>query len=469
MELPLDGALQYLDQIIEIQDEIDQVIDKEYDDKLKLVEELRDIRRWDEKNGCLRHPRITQSQQCLFVERRELVELLPDFWITALFAEGVLVSYYMNEEDRKDMHENPYFDNIWLSKTFRFTREGISSESGTEIRWKKKGIKAFAENGGTQSHTDMPSFFKWFMEDSEKHRDLVAEKIVDTFWREAHVYYFIGMDRSAGKGMQMMTEKKWARKKFKGEGKTPEVDIPGTLSKLRTISDKLQAARQEANKERWAMERKYELMLVKREKEAHKEGESSRRSIYSRRNEIIKNIHHFWLIAFLNHYALHHLLSKEDLKILKFLNSVNVEDTEDEEGVMSGYTITLNFGKNPYFENDSLTKEISYTAMTDSPRMEYTDSEVNICVSNIQWIGGMGITTRNQRGFNEPDTSFFTWFSGLECVAMNAYDEVADLIRQDFWSNAGKYFVNVRNINDDEEVDLVGINKLERLRAFHLF
>ncbi|MCL7045190.1 hypothetical protein MKW94_027781 [Papaver nudicaule] len=477
MELPLDGALQFLDQIMEIQKEIDEVNEKEYNAKLKLRDELEDKLRWDEKNGCLRHPHITQSQQCLFDERREHVKLIPDFWATALFGDGVLVDYYMNEEERKlfkkylksvdviyhgnaksgytielNMDANPYFENNTLTKTFRFCRKGFSSESGTAIRWKKdKDIESFAEKEGTQSNTDKPSFFKWFREGSEKLRDLVAEEIVMDFWPNAHEYYFYGKDRCAGE--------------------TLEVDITGTLSKLTTIKEKLQAAERQATKERQTMQMEYDLVLVNGEREVHKECESLRGRIYDRRSKIIKNIDHFWLIAFLSHYALHLLLNMEDLMILKFLNSVNVKETEDEEGVMSGYTITLNFGENPYFKNETLTKNISYTVISEDPLKDYSDCQVKVCVSNIQWKDGKDITTRNQKGFTDADRSFFTWFCDLGCVEMEAYDEVANLIKQDFWPNAGKYFVN-GNLNDEKEVDFAGIHKIEyftsSLRAFYL-
>ncbi|KAI3898904.1 hypothetical protein MKW92_010330 [Papaver armeniacum] len=352
------------------------------------------------------------------------------------------------------MNINPYFDNLRLAKTFRFTREGTASESGTEIRWMKdKYIDIFGEDGGMQSHNDMPSFFRWFREGLVSHRDIVSEGIVEELWPDAHTYYLVGRERGLGKD-----------------------DFPVDLSKLTTISDKLQTADEQADKERWAMETEQELVLVKGEREVHKECESLRRRIYDRRNEIIKNIPCFWLIAFSSHYALHNLLSQENKKILRFLNSVNVEEIEDDEGVMSGgYTITLNFDENPYFENHSLTKTKSYTAMSEEPPMEFSYGEeeklctyhhISYSVCNIQWKDGMDMTTRKQRGFTDTDTgtSFFTWFSTEH--PMEEDDEIADLIKQDFWPNAGEYFVN-GNINDKGVVDLVRIERTACFTSSH--
>ncbi|KAI3852534.1 hypothetical protein MKW98_028613 [Papaver atlanticum] len=433
---------QLLDQIMELQDEVDQVNYKEYDEKLKLKEVYKDKLRWDDKYGCLRHPCITPAQERLFDERSEIAKSLPHFWSTALFADFGLLRY-MNEEEQKimlkylksvnviyhgdaksgytiylNMDTNPYFDNSSLAKTFRFCRGGISSEKGTEIRWMEdKGIEVFAEKGGTQSHTDKFSFFKWFREGSETTCNLVAEEIVFEFWPNAHRYYLMGRSRSAEKGRQMLTEENRKRTELKGEETTFEDD------KLSTITARLRTAEQQAIQEWHTMKMEYELELVKGEREVHKECESLRRHIYNRRNEIVKNIPHFWLIAFSSHYALHHLLREEDQMIFKFLNSVNVEETEDDEGVMCGYTITLNFDGNPYFENDSLTKTIS---------------------------GKMAC--------------FFTWFADLGCVAMETYDEVANLIKQDFWPNAGRYFFN-GNLNDEQKVDLVAIKKTAQITS----
>ncbi|KAI3940103.1 hypothetical protein MKW98_030547 [Papaver atlanticum] len=198
--------------------------------------------------------------------------------------------------------------------------------------------------------------------------------------------------------------------------------LDATLSKLKEISDLLQKAEQQAYKKKYPMKTEQQLVLVKRERIVHKECERSRRQLYNQRSEIIKSIPCFWLIAFSSDYALHHLLSREDRKIFRFLNSVNVEESEDEEGVISGYTITLKFDENPYFENEILEKTISYTVMSIN---EYTDAKVKIGVSDIHWKEGM----------------------------------VSELIKKDLWPDAGRYF---GNLDDGNKVDLYAIDKTAR-------
>ncbi|XP_026380253.1 NAP1-related protein 2-like isoform X3 [Papaver somniferum] len=291
----------------------------------------------------------------------EIVKLLPRFWSTALFADHRILKY-MNEEEKEIMlkylksvhvtyhgdaktgfeitfsfYENPHFIYLVQSKTFWFTREGISSASGSQIGWTTDKIRKytmdteiFPEMGGTQLHTDTASFFKWFAEDSQSSRDLLAEEIVLEFWPKAHKYHLIGKNRDTEVQRRVLTEHQSARKNIKRK-RGGEKSDEGAMSKLTTISAKLQKAEEEATKLRCTRVIEYELMLVEGERKVHKECESLRRQIYDQRNEIIKNIPHFWLIAFLSHYALHYLLSEEDQKIFRFINSVNVEETEDNE------------------------------------------------------------------------------------------------------------------------------------------
>ncbi|KAI3886045.1 hypothetical protein MKX03_003626 [Papaver bracteatum] len=495
MALPLDSALELLDPIMKLQNDVDKANDREFAQKYKCKKQCKEKLRWDDRLNCLRYPCITKKREKLLNEMYEITKLLPRFWSTALFADHRILKY-MNKEEQEIMlkylksvhvtyhgdaktgfeitfsfYKNPHFKYFVQSKTFWFTREGISSARGSEIGWTTD-----KDTGGTQLHTDTASFFKWFAEDSQSSRDLLAEEIVLEFWPKAHKYYLIGKARNTELQSRVLTEHQSARKKSKRK-RGGEKSEDG-LSKLTTISAKLQKAEEEATELRCTREIEYELMLVEGERKVHKECESLRRHIYNQRNEIIKNIPHFWLIAFLSHYALHYLLSEEDQKIFRYLNSVNVEETEDNEGVISGYTITLNFDNNPYFENGCLKKTISYTVMSTDPLKEYSDGEVKICVSDIHWKDGKDITsgrkdktTGNERGFTDTGTSFFTWFSDRRYDAMEAYDQVADLIKQDFWPDAGRYFA-YGNLDDGKKVDLVAIDKAARFtssqRAFFI-
>ncbi|KAJ8553652.1 hypothetical protein K7X08_024330 [Anisodus acutangulus] len=181
-----------------------------------------------------------------------------------------------------------------------------------------------------------------------------------------------------------------------------------------------------------------------------------RQPVYVRRNDSIKAIPDFWLTAFLSHPVLGELLTDEDRKIFKFLSLVEVEDSKD---VKSGYTITFNFNKNPYFENTKLWK--TYTFLEDGP--------TKITASTIQWKEGGGISTgvtHEKEGNKRPlaEESFFSWFSEVnqkddgeddEDVFLEIQDEVAEIIKDDLWPNPLTYFNNDPDEEDGDGVKIV--------------
>ncbi|KAL6955159.1 NAP1-related protein 2, partial [Sarracenia purpurea var. burkii] len=103
-----------------------------------------------------------------------------------------------------------------------------------------------------------------------------------------------------------------------------------------------------------------------------------RKPVYEKRNQIIKSIPDFWLIAFLSHPALGDLVTKEDQKIFRYLSSLEVKDFKD---VKSGYSIAFNFSPNPYFEDTKLTKMFTFL----------DEGTTKITATSIKWKEGMGI------------------------------------------------------------------------------
>ncbi|VAI46326.1 unnamed protein product [Triticum turgidum subsp. durum] len=62
--------------------------------------------------------------------------------------------------------------------------------------------------------------------------------------------------------------------------------------------------------------------------------------------------------------------------MFKYLESVDVDDSKD---VKSGYSITLNFSENPYFEDRKLTKSYAFA----------DDGTTTINATSIKWKEGM--------------------------------------------------------------------------------
>ncbi|GLJ51735.1 hypothetical protein SUGI_1099450 [Cryptomeria japonica] len=201
-----------------------------------------------------------------------------------------------------------------------------------------------------------------------------------------------------------------------------------SIEKLQEIQDELEKVNEEASDKVLEVEQKYNEI---------------RRPYYAKRNEVIQTIPDFWLTAFLSHPALGDLLTEEDQKVFKYLQSLDVEDFKD---VKSGYSISFTFRPNPYFEDTKLVKVFSFS----------DEGTTKISGTTVKWKDGMDVTNGispekegNKRSFQEE--SFFTWFSETEQKdpSDGIHDEVAEIIKEDLWPNPLKYFNN----EADEEYD----------------
>eukprot|EP00252_Welwitschia_mirabilis_P016261 TRINITY_DN3587_c0_g1_i1.p1 TRINITY_DN3587_c0_g1~~TRINITY_DN3587_c0_g1_i1.p1 ORF type:complete len:254 (+),score=81.04 TRINITY_DN3587_c0_g1_i1:284-1045(+) len=194
-----------------------------------------------------------------------------------------------------------------------------------------------------------------------------------------------------------------------------------SIEKLQEIQDELEKINEEASDKVLEVEQKYNEI---------------RRPVYAKRNEIIQSIPDFWLTAFLSHPTLCDLLTEEDQKVFKYLQSLDVEDSKD---VKSGYTITFTFRPNPYFEDTKLSKVFSFS----------DDGTTKISGTIVKWKEGMDVTNGigpekegNKRHFQEE--SFFAWFGENQQnnSSDGIHDEVAEIIKEDLWPNPLKYFNN---------------------------
>ncbi|XP_047336035.1 NAP1-related protein 1-like [Impatiens glandulifera] len=112
-----------------------------------------------------------------------------------------------------------------------------------------------------------------------------------------------------------------------------DAELVLSIEKEQDIQDELDKVNEEATEKVLEVEQKYDEIC---------------KPVYDKRNEIIKHIPHFLMTSFLSHPTLGDLLSLEDLKIFKFLDSVIVEDFKDME---AGYSITFENIKENEFHN----------------------------------------------------------------------------------------------------------------------
>ncbi|XP_057450285.1 NAP1-related protein 2-like [Lotus japonicus] len=232
-----------------------------------------------------------------------------------------------------------------------------------------------------------------------------------------------------------MVADKTKKQKVSEKSENPEEidgDLVLSIEKLQEIQDELEKINEEASDKVLEIEQKYNEI---------------RKPVYDKRSDIIKAIPDFWLTAFLSHPALGELLNDEDQKIFKYLTSLEVEDYKD---VKSGYSITFNFKPNPYFEDAKLVKTFTFLE----------EGITKVTATPIKWKEGKGIpngVAHEKKGNKRTpvDVSFFTWFAHTEQKddMDDIHDEVAELIKDDFWPNPLTYFNNDEPDEEDGDED----------------
>ncbi|XP_077213370.1 NAP1-related protein 2-like [Tasmannia lanceolata] len=199
----IDGELVLsIEKLQEIQDELEKVNEEASDKVLEVEQKYNEIRR------------------PVYNKRNEIMQSIPDFWLTAFLSHPVLCDLLTEEdqkifkyllsldvEDFKDVKSgysvtfnfspNPYFEDTKLTKTFCFFDEGTAKITGTTIKWKEgmdiaNGV-GDDKKGNKRPHAE-ESFFSWFGETQQKDlsegfNDEVAEIIKEDLWPNPLKYF----------------------------------------------------------------------------------------------------------------------------------------------------------------------------------------------------------------------------------------------------------------------------------------
>ena len=182
-----------------------------------------------------------------------------------------------------------------------------------------------------------------------------------------------------------------------------------------------------------------------------------RRPFYDKRNEIIKRIPKFWLTAFINHPQISSIIEEDEEDALQYLNKLEVEEFED---IKSGYRIKLHFNKNPYFENEVLSKEFLLGSSGDpasqSTPIEWKEGH-DLAAKAAMKVAAAASSSKSasrKRKLALENRTFFTWFCDISDPQA---DDIAEVIKDDMWPNPLQYFlvpdIEVENGADDDEDD----------------
>ncbi|KAK7499566.1 hypothetical protein BaRGS_00009218 [Batillaria attramentaria] len=190
-----------LEDIDGCQNEIDALNEKASEEILKV----------EQKYNKLRRP--------FFDKRNELIERIPNFWVTA-FVNHPQISAILDQEEEESLHylkrveveefediksgykikfhfkSNPYFTDSVLCKEFHLAPTGDPESKSTQINW-KNGMdlaargQAAANSGNSRKrrHGNKRNFFMWFLDNGDPSADDIAEVIKDDMWPNPLQYY----------------------------------------------------------------------------------------------------------------------------------------------------------------------------------------------------------------------------------------------------------------------------------------
>lgn len=186
------------------------------------------------------------------------------------------------------------------------------------------------------------------------------------------------------------------------------------------------------------------------------------KELIDKREELLKSIPKFWSRAFMAHPILARQLNNKDREIFdEYLNSIKVEDNQDAK---SGYSITFNFDENPYFDNPSLAKSLTF----------HEGKLKEAKATTIQWKEGKSMPDEVPESDDDnevcpekddelvyeaklTDWSFFNWLSSSwEQNEISFPDQVADLIKNKLWIDPFKYLpIDLVETDEDGEYQVV--------------
>ncbi|KAJ1772450.1 hypothetical protein LPJ74_001541 [Coemansia sp. RSA 1843] len=184
--------------------------------------------------------------------------------------------------------------------------------------------------------------------------------------------------------------------------------------------------------------------LVDEEAALHAKYELKKASLYKKREGVIANIPKFWLTCQLLGHCPTSLIEMEDAEAISYLQRIAI-DRSTENPI--NYKIEFEFAENPYFSNKILVKEFDFSKK----------DHAKVINQKIDWKEGKDLTApaKKEQGSEESDefsenedASFFCWFND------GNGSELADLIANDLFPNAGMYFAGTENSDDEDDTPI---------------
>ncbi|XP_035895418.1 protein SET [Anopheles stephensi] len=164
--------------------------------------------------------KYNEKRKPLYQKRNEYIKRIPTFWMTAIMNHPQISSILEQEEEdclqylekleveefediksgyRILFHfeENPFFENLVLTKEFKLGSNGESpSSTSTAIKWKPdhdltKVLPKKMDSNRRKRGLENRTFFDWFTDNNDPINDDIAELIKDDLWPNPLQYYLV--------------------------------------------------------------------------------------------------------------------------------------------------------------------------------------------------------------------------------------------------------------------------------------
>ncbi|OWZ18219.1 Nucleosome assembly protein 1 [Phytophthora megakarya] len=268
----------------------------------------------------------------------------------------------------------------------------------------------------------------------------------------------VEVDQNDGRGFQPVEEATQQVAQLSvAEGEEEEEDDLANLPKnvllrldaLRKLQEAQAEVEEEFEKERKALELKYEklyqpfyqqraeIVSGAKEVDAVTAAAAEPQEASAEADADVKGVPGFWLRAFMNHSVLADLIQERDLPAFEFLTDVHSVSHEED----NGFKLTFDFAENPYFANKSLTKEYDIGDASELGEavlrnvtgtvLEWKEGK-NLCevTKKVKQRakGGKGETRVVSR--TEPCDSFFQFFTPVEMPSEEDDEDSEMIMRQ---------------------------------------
>ncbi|KAJ1778232.1 hypothetical protein LPJ77_001903 [Coemansia sp. RSA 2523] len=212
-----------------------------------------------------------------------------------------------------------------------------------------------------------------------------------------------------------------------------DIELERSLEALNTINQDINLIVEQLIDEEAALHAKYELKKA---------------PLYKKRQGVIAKIPKFWLTCLEKHPIITSLIEMEDAEAISYLEDIEIERSIETP---INYKVMFVFGENPYFSNNKLIKEFD---LSDKGNAKVTNHK-------IDWKSGKDLTAtaKKEEAENDSDdfseneeSSFFCWFDDENG------SELADLIANDLFPNAGMYYTGAVGSDDEDELISFGLD-----------